>query len=1339
MPTNKEIFGPADAVGLDVDVKNVKTLIVKVYEINAASFYKTNKRPINTDINLDGLVANEERTLEYTDAPLRRITRHFDFPKLNARGVYVVELIGNGKSSRALIRKGKLRYLERPDAAGHTFVVLDEANKRVENSRLWLAGHEYTAEKDGTITVPYSTSPQAQPIVLMTDEFASLDTFYHRAEAYSFAAGIHVPRESLIRYGTATVTIRPDLRLNDVLISPKLLEDVTLVITSMDQDGVSTSKEVHDFALFAEKDSTYDFAVPDRLKAVSFTLRARVQNVSLRKKEDLTFSKNVDLNGLDATPKIEDLHLSHSAGQYNIDILGKTGEIKADRPVNVVLQHRDFREQVHVTLKSDAKGRVALGSLEGITTLIATGPEGGQHVWHPAQDLRVGTPVVQGAVGETLKVPYMGTAKEAGRMDFSLLEMRDGTGGATFVTDRLSGVAVKDGFLELKDLPAGDYNLLIKEPRQEVTVRIAPGEVREGWVLSANRYLQLKNRNALQIVSTQAAADKITVQLANAGKSARVHVYATRFVPEYSPFIDLAATGPSVGARTLPPQTSLYESGRTIGDEYRYILDRKYAAKFPGNMLDRPGILLSPWAVRGTETSEQEAQAGDLYHGTADANKQLEGEDSGATFGLTRGGGAGGGRRAANGAPGYYDSRSERNRSAGEVTTNLDFLAEPAATLLNLQPDENGVVTIDRKALGAHQDIHIVAVDAFNTVYREVSLPQPAQQVRDLRMTASLDPAKHFAERKQITLLKKGDTVSLPEVSGSNLEVYDSLGKVYRLYATLHPDATMAEFSFITTWPSLKDDQKREKYSKYACHELNFFLYHKDKAFFEAVVLPYLKNKKDKTFLDHWLVGDDLAAYAKPWAYGQLNSLERILLGQRLAGDGPRTARHIKDRYDLLPPDIEKFNQLFATALKSSALEADKSGGLVTDRTQVLQEQALLRYSKGAKDGTVVSAATPSVNGPAPAAAPAAPPMGKLRQAKEQMAKAARKDLAQNEAQKATDALKTGTDFDSENGDPAAMALPGEARKRELARHFYRVLDKTMEWAENNYYHLPINQQNAGLVPVNAFWKDYAAAPANQEFLSPNLAEPTANFSEMMLALAVLDLPFEAPAAQIKREAGQYTLTAGGPAVAFHKQIKEALPATEKTPILVSQNYYRADDRYAFVDNERTDKYVADEFLTQVVYGCQVVITNPTSSRQKLDALVQLPQGAMPVANAQYSRGLHLDLQPYETRTVEYAFYFPGVGSYAHYPVQVAKNEKILAFAAPGTLKVVATPSKADTTSWEYLSQNGTADEVISYLQAANIDRLNLDSIAWRMKDADFYKRTMDLLQGRHVYQDTLW
>lgn len=44
----------------------------------------------------------------------------------NRRGVFVVELMGSGKQSRAVIRKGVIRYVEQLTSAGHAFYCYDE-------------------------------------------------------------------------------------------------------------------------------------------------------------------------------------------------------------------------------------------------------------------------------------------------------------------------------------------------------------------------------------------------------------------------------------------------------------------------------------------------------------------------------------------------------------------------------------------------------------------------------------------------------------------------------------------------------------------------------------------------------------------------------------------------------------------------------------------------------------------------------------------------------------------------------------------------------------------------------------------------------------------------------------------------------------------------------------------------------------------------------------------------------------------------------------------------------------------------------------------------------------
>ena len=121
------------------------------------------------------------------------------------------------------------------------------------------------------------------------------------------------------------------------------------------------------------------------------------------------------------------------------------------------------------------------------------------------------------------------------------------------------------------------------------------------------------------------------------------------------------------------------------------------------------------------------------------------------------------------------------------------------------------------------------------------------------------------------------------------------------------------------------------------------------------------------------------------------------------------------------------------------------------------------------------------------------------------------------------DEESVGGDLDSGEHDLAA---------RGKMRQFYQKLDKTQEWAENNYWHLPIEQQGADLVTVNPFWRDYAAYRRQGPFLSPNLAYASRNFTEMMFALSVLDLPFEAEKPQVSFEGARMKLTGKATSVA---------------------------------------------------------------------------------------------------------------------------------------------------------------------------------------------------------------
>ncbi|HET6408860.1 MAG TPA: hypothetical protein VFG14_13325, partial [Chthoniobacteraceae bacterium] len=125
---NPQFHAPANEVSIDVFIKNSPKLIVKVYELNALNYFLTHKRQLNTDVPLDGLVANAETTHTYDDSPFRRVRRTYKFPELTGRrGSWVVEFIGGGRSSRALVRKGQWQVVQQTGPGGDILTVVDEA------------------------------------------------------------------------------------------------------------------------------------------------------------------------------------------------------------------------------------------------------------------------------------------------------------------------------------------------------------------------------------------------------------------------------------------------------------------------------------------------------------------------------------------------------------------------------------------------------------------------------------------------------------------------------------------------------------------------------------------------------------------------------------------------------------------------------------------------------------------------------------------------------------------------------------------------------------------------------------------------------------------------------------------------------------------------------------------------------------------------------------------------------------------------------------------------------------------------------------------------------------
>ena len=109
----------------------------------------------------------------------------------------------------------------------------------------------------------------------------------------------------------------------------------------------------------------------------------------------------------------------------------------------------------------------------------------------------------------------------------------------------------------------------------------------------------------------------------------------------------------------------------------------------------------------------------------------------------------------------------------------------------------------------------------------------------------------------------------------------------------------------------------------------------------------------------------------------------------------------------------------------------------------------------------------------------------------------------------------------------------------------------------------------------------------------------------------------------------------------------------------------------------REETFVTGEFLIHTVYGCQVVVTNPTSSRQKLAVLVRRRS-----ARAGRQR-LHSNLRTWSRTGRRRSTLFYSQCRPRAVPVHVAKRTTIAAAEAMA-LNVVAQPTKIDESGYVF-------------------------------------------------------
>ena len=157
----------------------------KVFEFNTLTYYRKTLKPFDSAIDLDGLESQIIKSFDFTRPS--NITTHekFEFPELTGKvGLFIIELLGNGTSARAVIKKGSLSLIHKSTVAGHYATIIDDDRQvcKGPEAGVWLENKFYKCSEDGSVFIPYSNQTISTKVIMQHNGFAQLGEFTQMSE-----------------------------------------------------------------------------------------------------------------------------------------------------------------------------------------------------------------------------------------------------------------------------------------------------------------------------------------------------------------------------------------------------------------------------------------------------------------------------------------------------------------------------------------------------------------------------------------------------------------------------------------------------------------------------------------------------------------------------------------------------------------------------------------------------------------------------------------------------------------------------------------------------------------------------------------------------------------------------------------------------------------------------------------------------------------------------------------------------------------------------------------------------------------------------------------------------
>ena len=439
-------------------------------------------------------------------------------------------------------------------------------------------------------------------------------------------------------------------------------------------------------------------------------------------------------------------------------------------------------------------------------------------------------------------------------------------------------------------------------------------------------------------------------KIANADKNTRAHVFAFTYLPnqpheEFKNMVEITKSHLNTEVFPFTRWENAYQSNRKLGDEYRYVFNRKNAKRFIGNTLEKPQLILKRLKVRDTNFDTEVVKDGGEY-GAFQAEKQ---------FDLYRG--PINTYNSLGGSLQFQNNIDKLCYLQNEIYGYQNFLKNATAVNQNLNETERGTFEWEFDA-SKYTNIMILATGEKSTTQVIYDLENPWEEIekRNLALSDALDHTKFFNEVRNTDSVSKGETYRIRDITSSEYIFVDCLDKVKKASDDLCEIKGVSidkDLMFLINWNTFSESEQNKKYSEFVCHEVNLFLYFKDHSYFVKVAKPFIASKMEKTFIDYWLLNEfeSILHYQEIGNFDKLNTLEQSLLVFALStinmDKAKSLARRIGDGSDAVSKESAGMkNRMFDTVLSLNLLQKDTTKLLVDSNQNLEVVATLLKKSR---------------------------------------------------------------------------------------------------------------------------------------------------------------------------------------------------------------------------------------------------------------------------------------------------------------------------------------------------------------------------------------------------------